>query len=121
MCANISMSTHSECGKEESHESTFDKNEEGSSDLTASDFEVLNSENFFDRINEAFQNFQQPLSRMTSNSSLFDLKELNRLCNDQHRQAPRAAGVKVDATTTNGAAEGAVFNLPKLPPPFDKT
>lgn len=56
MCINNSMSTHSDCGKDESHESTYNKNEV-SSDLTASDFEVLNSDNFFDRINEAFQNF----------------------------------------------------------------
>ncbi len=54
--ANVDMSTHSDCGKDDSHNSSFDRNEV-SSDLTASDFEVLNSENFFERINEAFQNF----------------------------------------------------------------
>ena len=53
---NNSMSTNSEDFKDDEHRSSLGGNENSSS-LTASDFELLNSENFFDKVQEAFQNF----------------------------------------------------------------
>lgn len=56
---NHSMSTNSEDLKDVEEELTFEGGDETES-LTANDFELLNSENFFDKVQEAFANIKIP-------------------------------------------------------------
>ena len=54
---SMSLSTYSDDFKltGENREEEFSDHESDSESLTANDFELLNSENFFDKINDAFQ------------------------------------------------------------------